>query len=104
VEPGARSVQTYKSVKRLASDIGVKRISVVANKLRSDDDEKYLRGKIPAEEFLGAIRYSEDVIEADRAAGSPYETAKAAVDDIRKIKENIDGANAAAGAVQKSTP
>jgi CO dehydrogenase maturation factor len=92
VEPGARSVQTYKKVKQLASDIGVKNISVVANKVRSDEDEHYLRDKIPADEFLGIIRYSAEVIEADRAAVSPYETAKSAVDNIRVIKQKIDSA------------
>lgn len=33
VEPGARSVQTYGNVKRLAADLGVKRVRVVANKV-----------------------------------------------------------------------
>jgi CO dehydrogenase maturation factor len=90
VEPGARSVQTYKSVKRLAADIGVKRVSVVANKVRSKEDEDYLRGKLPGDEFLGAIRYSADVIEADRTASSPYDTAPAVVEDIKVIKNLID--------------
>ncbi|MEG2259414.1 MAG: AAA family ATPase, partial [Oscillospiraceae bacterium] len=31
IEPGARSIQTYKNVKRLASDLGVRRVRVVAN-------------------------------------------------------------------------
>ena len=31
IEPGARSVQTYHSVKRLAEDLGVKQVLVVAN-------------------------------------------------------------------------
>ena len=34
IEPGARSVQTYHSVKRLAADLGVKQVFVVANKVR----------------------------------------------------------------------
>jgi len=90
VEPGARSVQTYKKVKQLAADIGVKNIRVVANKVRSDEDEAYLRERIPNTEFLGAIRYSAEVIMADREATSPYETAPSTVDDIRAIKAKID--------------
>ena len=34
IEPGSRSVQTYHNVKRLAKDLGVKRVRVVANKIR----------------------------------------------------------------------
>ena len=32
IEPGARSIQTYKNVKRLAAGLGVKKVRVVANK------------------------------------------------------------------------
>ena len=48
VEPGARSVQTYGNVKRLAADLGVKRVRVVANKVRDERDEAYFRSVIPA--------------------------------------------------------
>jgi len=90
VEPGARSVQTYKNVKKLAADIGVKNVRVVANKVRSADDENYLRERIPEEEFLGSIHYSEDIIEADRRGVAPFETSVSAVADIRAIKAKID--------------
>ena len=38
IEPGARSVQTYKNVKRLAEDLGVKKVRVVANQVRGTED------------------------------------------------------------------
>ena len=47
IEPGARSVQTYKNVKRLAQDLGVKRVRVVANKVRGPEDEEFVRSRIP---------------------------------------------------------
>ena len=37
IEPGARSVQTYHNVKRLAKDLGITRVRVVANKIRDDE-------------------------------------------------------------------
>ena len=42
IEPGARSVQTYKNVKRLAEDLGVKQVRVVANKVRNAEDEEFV--------------------------------------------------------------
>ena len=42
IEPGARSVQTYMNVKRLAADLGVKQVKVVANKVRSENP-RYLQ-------------------------------------------------------------
>ena len=34
-------VQTYKNVKRLAKDLGVKQVHVVANKIRDEKDEEF---------------------------------------------------------------
>ena len=90
IEPGARSVQTYRNVKRLASDLGVKTVRVVANKVRSEDDEAYIRSVIPAEDLLGCIHYNPDVIEADRQGRSPYDFSPEAIEEIRKIKAILD--------------
>ena len=44
IEPGSRSVQTYKNVKRLAKDLGVKQVHVVvANKIRDEKDEEFVK-------------------------------------------------------------
>jgi len=90
IEPGARSVQTYRNVKRLASDLGVKTVRVVANKVRNDDDEAYIRSVIPEEDLLGCIYYNQDVIEADRQGKSPYDFSPEATREIRKIKAILD--------------
>jgi CO dehydrogenase maturation factor len=90
IEPGARSVQTYKNVKRLAADLGVKQVSVVANKVRGPEDEEFIRSKIPAEDLLGFIHYNPEVIDADRQGKSPYDFSQRLNDEIRTIKEIID--------------
>lgn len=90
VEPGARSVQTYHSVKRLAADLGVKKVSVVANKVRDEADEAFIRKEIPADALLGVIHYNNDVADADRRCASPYDVAGGAVSEIRSIKERMD--------------
>ena len=90
IEPGARSVQTYHSVKRLAEDLGVKQVLVVANKVRGEEDEAFIREKIPAKDLLGIMHYDPDVAEADRLGESPYETAKNTVKEIRVIKDKME--------------
>jgi CO dehydrogenase maturation factor len=90
IEPGARSVQTYRNVKRLAADLGVKRVRVVANKIRDDQDEAFIRSAIPAEDLLGCIHYNTDVIDADRQGKSPYDFSPEAIAEIRKIKAILD--------------
>ena len=90
IEPGARSVQTYRNVKRLAADLGISRVRVVANKVRCEEDEAFVRESIPAEDLLGIIHYNTEVIDADRQGKSPYDFSSAVVDEIRKIKAILD--------------
>jgi CO dehydrogenase maturation factor len=92
VEPGARSVQTYGNVVRLASDLGVSKVNVVGNKVRSADDEAFLRGRLPPDALLGIIHYNDEIAEADRRGTSPFETSEGAKVDIRAIKEKLDAA------------
>lgn len=90
IEPGARSIQTYRNVKRLAQDLGVAKVGVVANKVRNADDEEFIRTKIPADDLLGMIHYNTEVIDADRKGCSPYDFSKTATDEIKAIKELMD--------------
>ena len=90
IEPGARSVQTYKRVKQLATDLGVKHVRVVANKVRSEEDQEYIISRIPEEDLLGFVHYSGDVIDADRHGESPYDYDKKAVEEIRAIKKKME--------------
>jgi CO dehydrogenase maturation factor len=90
IEPGARSVQTYRNVKRLANDLGIKRVRVVANKVRDEQDEQFIRNAIPAEDLLGFIHYNLEIMDADRQGKSPYDFSPKAIDEIRKIKEVLD--------------
>ena len=90
IEPGARSVQTYRNVKRLASDLGVKRVRVVANKVRDEKDEEFVRNAIPSDDLLGMIHYNLEIMDADRQGKSPYDFSPAAIEEIRKIKDVLD--------------
>jgi CO dehydrogenase maturation factor len=90
IEPGERSIQTYHKVKALAADLGVKAVSVVANKVRGPEDGEFLKSRIPAEDLFGFISYNDEISEADRRGVSPYDTSEKAKAEIMKIKERID--------------
>ena len=90
IEPGARSVQTYRNVKRLAADLHIKKVRVVANKVRDEKDEEFVRNNIPAEDLLGMIHYNLEIMDADRQGKSPYDFSPAAIEEIRKIKTILD--------------
>ena len=90
IEPGARSVQTYRNVKRLANDLGIQKVRVVANKIRDEGDEDFIRSAIPEEDLLGFIHYNSEIIDADRRGMSPYDCSAGAIEEIRKIKAILD--------------
>jgi CO dehydrogenase maturation factor len=90
VEPGERSIQTYQNVARLANDLGIKKVRVVANKLRSRADEEFIKAKVPESALLGFIHFDDDVTAADRAGRSPYDISEKTVAEITAIKQRID--------------
>ena len=70
--------------------LGVKKVRVVANKVRNEDDEAFIKERIPEEDLLGFIHYNPEVIDADRQGKSPYDCSETAVEEIKKIKEKLE--------------
>lgn len=66
-DPGRRGIETALRIKGLADEIGLKRISVVGNKIRSEADEKFLRDALPGMEMAGFIPYDESLLDAERS-------------------------------------
>ncbi|MDO4621654.1 MAG: AAA family ATPase [Eubacteriales bacterium] len=90
IEPGARSVQTYNNVKRLAAELGITEVNVVANKIRDEKDEEFIRSRIPEENLLGFIHVDPDVQDADRQGLAPFECSAKLREEVSIIKERID--------------
>ena len=71
VEPGLRSIETAVKIKKLTGDLGIKRIGVVGNKVRSKKDEDFIRHNIDGIKILGFVPYNDKIIEADLKGESP---------------------------------
>jgi CO dehydrogenase maturation factor len=71
IEPGLRSVQTARSVRKMADDLGIKELYVVINKVRTDEERKFIRDSIGNFNILGELPYSENVRESDIRYFSP---------------------------------
>ncbi len=72
VEPGRRSLEVAGKIKKLASDIGLNRVFFVANKMILPEDIDLIKNNLPAEQILGMLSYSKEVLAADRDNISPY--------------------------------
>ena len=90
VEPGQRSVQTAKSVKKLAADLGVKKTYVVGNKINGPEDEEFVRQNLPDLEVLGFLHNDANVREADFKGLSPYDVAPESVAEAEKIVDTLE--------------
>lgn len=89
VEPGERSLQTYRKVKKLGHDIGVNKVFVVGNKIRNKEDEEFIIQNLEDGESLGFIYYNQDVIDSDRANQSPYDSSETTKEQIKVIKDKL---------------
>lgn len=89
VEPGERSIQTYRKVKQLGSDIGVKKVFVVGNKIRNKEDETFINDNLENGDLLGFVYYSQDIVDSDRSNQSPYDINSNAKNQIRAIKDRL---------------
>lgn len=73
VEPGRRSIDTADQIKKLASEIKIKDLAVVGNKIRNKKDEDFLRKHLPDFTFLGFLPFDDALIEADLNGISPFD-------------------------------
>lgn len=89
VEPGRRSMETGLQIAKLAKDIGINNLSYVANKVRGDTDEKFIREYLPAESVIGILPFSERAIEADKDGVSIYDNVPELVTAVRSMVDNI---------------
>lgn len=87
VEPGARSFETLKRIKKLSDDIGIEKLAVVVNKFLETDESKSLLESIDLP-VLGVIPYNQCFVEADIKNIPPYESG-CEMDAFKKIKENL---------------
>jgi CO dehydrogenase maturation factor len=65
VDPGRRSVETARRIQSMAADLGLHRLGLIANKVRSPQDQAFLREALPDLDFLCFLPYDDRVRDAD---------------------------------------
>lgn len=90
VEPGQRSMQTARTVKEMAKELGVKKVFIVANKVRGPEDLNFIKDNIGDMELIGSIRFNHSIMEADIKGSSPYNCSPETVSEVKDLKEKIE--------------
>lgn len=90
VEPGRRSAALAEHVHQMAREIGVKRVFLAANKVRSPHDLELLRHALPKSvPLLGAISFDERLMTAD-LEGRPVDAVGGRLfDEVKAIRSEL---------------
>jgi CO dehydrogenase maturation factor len=93
VEPGLKSLETAFRIKKLANDIGIKKILAVLNKCSSKREKEFVEKKLIEMdiELLGVIPTDKKVVFSD-IEGTPLKKFKDsdAFKSIKKIAETLE--------------
>ncbi len=73
VEPTRRSLGTAAQIKKLANDIGLNRLWLVGNKVRTAEEAAFLEAETPGLPVLGLLTADMSVQEADRTGVAVYD-------------------------------
>ncbi len=98
LEPGQRSLDSANRVIRMAGEIGLKNIQLIANKVYGQEDEKFIRDAFPDYELLGIIPYSEKFRQTDRNARSVLDNLNSELlgnfeNILNRLEENVRSEN-----------
>ncbi|RPI76988.1 MAG: carbon monoxide dehydrogenase [Desulfobacteraceae bacterium] len=72
VEPGLRSLETARQILGLAQDLGLKKVALIANKVRNAEDREFILTHLPEMAFWDFLPFSERLLAADREGAAPF--------------------------------
>lgn len=90
VDPSRASLETAGRIRRLAADIGIAQVLGVANRVRSYADEAYMASHLDGLELIGAIPYSEALIEAERTGRQAAVVDAAAAEAVARLTDALE--------------
>ncbi len=85
VDPGVRSQTAATRIRKLASDIGLEKISIVGNRIRSEKDIERIKENLHDFDILGFVPYDEKFLGADNEGVRPYDN----LDEAPKVFSEI---------------
>jgi CO dehydrogenase maturation factor len=90
VEPGQRSLQTALTVKRLSKELGIRRVFVIANKIRNETDLEFINNSLDDMELLGHMSFNNDIMESDIRGLPSFEASEEVVEEAVRIKTKLE--------------
>lgn len=89
VEPSSRSLATAKQIEKLARDIHLEHLYLLANRVRNQSDRDFIVDNGPRLPLLGVLPEDPSVLEADRLGLPIYDYAPALLAEAEKVAEAL---------------
>ena len=93
VEASRSSMDTASRVKNLASQIGIKTVSLIGNRIRSEAEKEFIRKGSNSVPIHGFIDYSDQMLRINLGEASAVTIDGEPVDQVRSILDKILGNN-----------
>lgn len=90
LEPGQRSAQTARLIKKLATDIGIVKVLGVMNRFSNEREEHLIEDLVPGLPVLGVIGDYQSVREADLNGLSVWENSPEYMSDVALIWHKLE--------------
>lgn len=89
VEPGGRSIETAVNMARMGKELGIKQLTVVANKITDDSQIKIIASQLGNLPVIANIKYDSAIQQADLRRKNAFQKNTALVEDLRQAKARL---------------
>ncbi len=89
VNPGRRSCVAAQKIRKLGTDIGIKKILVLGNRVTSESDRAGIISAMPGFEIIGFLPELPEVYAADREGVRPFDDISEAPEDLYQITKKL---------------
>ena len=89
VNPGKRSRVAAEKIKKLGTDIGIKNIYVIGNRIKSEQDKDLIKESMKDFEILGFIPEYDEIANADREGVRPFDDISTVPEEFKTIVDKL---------------
>lgn len=89
VEPSFNSIQTARKISRFARDIGIKKIYAIGNKIRSQEDSRFIKEELKDIKLIEAVDFDKNFFLQDKERNSAVVSNKISL-KLEKVKQLLE--------------
>jgi CO dehydrogenase maturation factor len=89
VEPGSRSIETANNMGKMARDLGIKCVGVIANKITEKSQIDTIKSQLKNITILGNLGYSRSLQQADLKRAAVFDSDTNVTEELKKAKNKL---------------